>query len=246
MSASSAVMQAENISKVYDREVLNIGGLALQKGNIYGVIGPSGSGKSTLLRILSLLEEPTRGRIFLEDKEVFSNGKVNEAARRKMTLVFQKPRLFKASVRDNIAFGLKARGMAKGDIQQRVDFLLEETGLQDMANQQATSLSGGEGQRVALTRAVAFEPSLLFLDEPTSNLDPSNVKLMEKLILDLNREREMTIVMVTHNIFQARRISSHLIFLHEGKVVEQGETETVFSAPKQERTREFLEGKMVY
>ncbi|MEW5785984.1 MAG: ATP-binding cassette domain-containing protein, partial [Bacillota bacterium] len=165
---------------------------------------------------------------------------------RRMTLVAQNPLLFMTSVRENVSYGLKARGCTRAETRRRVDDLLAQLGLHDLAERRADSLSGGEAQRVALARAVAFEPELLLLDEPTANLDPANVELIENMILHLNRFSGMTIIMVTHNIFQARRVAHRVIFINQGRIVEMGNTAEIFSSPRNERTRSFIEGRMVY
>ncbi len=165
---------------------------------------------------------------------------------RQMTLVFQKPLLFSATVKENIAYGLKARGFSREEIKERVDAILEQIGLTHLKGRHAGTLSGGEAQRVALARAMAFKPKLLLLDEPTANLDPANVELMEKMILQLKESMEVTIIMVTHNIFQARRLTDEVVFLFGGRVVETGATSKIFQAPGDERTQAFIEGRMVY
>lgn len=246
MNNGSTWVRLEQVSKSYSREVLRVEDLSLEKGIIYGVIGPSGAGKSTLLRMINLLVEPDQGRILFNGWPAPVNGSTRLALQRRMTLVTQKPLLFKASVRDNIAYGLRARGLPRPEIEEKTDALLARIGLTGLARQHAASLSGGEAQRVALARAVAIEPELLLLDEPTANLDPANVELMEKLILDLHRTTEMTIVMVTHNIFQARRVAGRVIFVYDGKIVETGLTEDLFANPTDPRTRAFVEGSMIY
>ncbi len=246
MSGSEVILEVGNLSKVYDREVLMLEKLSFEQGKIYGIIGPSGAGKSTFLRLVNLLEAPTTGNIYFRGQKVALNGKANLELRREMTMVFQKPLLFNCSVQENIAYGLKARRYPRGKIRARVEELLKKVGLQGMAHRHATTLSGGEAQRVALARAVAFEPALLLLDEATANLDPPNVELMERLILDLNQETGMTFLMVTHNIFQARRIAHEVAFLYAGRLVERGKTEKIFTSPQDQRTRDFLEGRMVY
>ncbi len=163
-----------------------------------------------------------------------------------MTLVFQKPLLFSTTVRENIAYGLRTRCFSREEIKQRVAVILEQTGLSHLRERHAGTLSGGEAQRVALARAVAFKPKLLLLDEPTANLDPANVELMEKMILQLKQSMEVTIIMVTHNIFQARRLTDEVVFLYDGRVVETGETSKIFKTPRDERTQAFIEGRMVY
>lgn len=161
-------------------------------------------------------------------------------------MVFQKPLLFSATVRENIAYGLKVRGFGREEIRERIGGILDQIGLSHLKERHAGTLSGGEAQRVALARAVAFKPKLLLLDEPTANLDPANVELMEKMILQLKQSMDVTIIMVTHNIFQARRLTDEVIFLYDGRIVETGETTRVFSAPRDERTQAFIEGRMVY
>ncbi len=245
MINSEPVLQLENLVKRYDREVLNIERLTLHRGKIYGIIGPSGAGKSTLLRIVNLLVKPDQGVIRYFGRPFNGSGDTL-FLRRQMTLVFQKTLLFKTTVFENVAYGLRARGFNKREIRDRVYALLDKVGMREMAHRQAGTLSGGEAQRVALARAVAFEPKLLLLDEPTANLDPANVELMERLILDQKKNTDMTIAMITHNIFQARRVADEVIFLYNGRVAEMGEVEQVFTAPQNPKTREFIEGRMIY
>jgi len=246
VSGNKIILEVKKLSKVYDKEVLNIEHLSFHKGKIYGIIGPSGAGKSTFLRLVNLLESPTKGYIYFKGEKIFLNDHTAALARRDMTMVFQKPLLFHTSVAENIAYGLKARRFPKEKIKARVEALLEKVGLKEFAGRHAATLSGGEAQRVALARAVAFEPALLLLDEPTANLDPTNVQLIEQLILELNKDTEMTIIIVTHNIFQARRVAREVVFLHEGHIVEAGETKKIFTSPEDPRTKAFVEGRMVY
>lgn len=234
------------IRKKYEHEVLRVGSLAIKKGEIYGIIGPSGAGKSTLLRIINLLTPPDSGSILFHGKPVSYNGAARLAIQRKMSLVFQKTLLFRDSVWNNVAYGLRARGLALPEIEKRVNALLEQVGMTDLAARRADTLSGGEAQRVAIARAVAFEPELLLLDEPTANLDPGNIEMIEDMVIKMNNLRSITVVMVTHNIFQAHRIAKEVIFIHQGDIIEMGETEKIFSAPAEEKTRAYIEGRMVY
>lgn len=246
MSKGHPLVSLQGICKSYSREVLLVEHLALEKGSIYGVIGPSGAGKTTLLKIINLLVEPDRGQLYFDGIVPPPNGSARLALQRRMTLVNQKPLLFKASVWDNVAYGLRARGLPRREIEEKVNGLLTRVGLRGLARQQAASLSGGEAQRVALARAVALAPELLLLDEPTANLDPVNVEIIEKMILELHRTTATAIVMVTHNIFQARRLADEVVFLCEGLVLEADKTETIFSNPREPRTRDFIEGRMIY
>jgi tungstate transport system ATP-binding protein len=246
VAGNNVVLRVEGISKVYDREVLHIEKLSFEKGKIYGLIGPSGAGKSTLLRLINFLEPPTAGRIFFKGRELDVRGRVDLKTQRGMTMVFQKPVLFKTSVRENVAYGLRARGLPKEEINKRVAVLLEKVGLESFAGRRADSLSGGEAQRIALARAIAFDPGVLLLDEPTANLDPHNIEMFENLILNLNKEKGITVIMVTHNIFQARRIAHEVLFFYEGHIIEKGPAQKIFSSPEDPRTRAFVEGRMVY
>ncbi len=234
------------INKKYDKEVLKVDKLVLKEGLVYGIIGPSGAGKSTLLRIINLLTPPSSGTYYFMGRSLPANGKERLQLQRNMALVFQNTLLFRDSVWNNVAYGLKARGYGRIEIEQRVDALLEQVGLKDLAARRADTLSGGEAQRIAIARAVAFEPKLLLLDEPTANLDPGNIELIEKMIKTLNSTKSITVVMVTHNVFQARRIAHEVIFIHEGNIVEAGPAEQIFTDPKDPRTRDFVEGRMIY
>ncbi len=220
--------------------------MTLHAGKIYGLIGPSGAGKSTLLRIINLLTPASVGTYLFQGEPLPENGRNKLKIQRKMALVFQKTLLFKDSVWNNVAYGLKARNFNSKETEKRVNLLLEQVGMEELANRRADTLSGGEAQRVAIARAVAFEPELLLLDEPTANLDPVNIEIIENMICQMNREKKITVVMVTHNVFQARRIANEVIFIENGKVVEMGPTKKIFSDPEKEKTRLFVEGKMIY
>jgi tungstate transport system ATP-binding protein len=163
-----------------------------------------------------------------------------------MTMVFQEPTLLDMSVYDNIAFGLRARHTDKKETSQRVSAVLKTIGMTDLSRQRAKTLSGGEAQRVAFARALVLRPEILFLDEPTANLDPANVELLESLITGLNRETGTTILMVTHNLFQAQRVAHHTAFFNQGVLVEAGETSQLFNSPQKWETQAFVQGKMIY
>ena len=161
-----------------------------------------------------------------------------------MTLVFQSPLLFNTSVLGNVAYGLKLRGVR--DAKARAAEFLERLGMGSLAKEHPTTISFGETQRVALARALIIEPEVLLLDEPTANLDPYNVALVEDLMMKARREMGTTIVLVTHNVFQARRLADRTALLLDGKVVEVGPTESLFSGARDPRTNAFLGGEMVY
>jgi tungstate transport system ATP-binding protein len=159
-------------------------------------------------------------------------------------MVFQEPVLLSTTVERNVAYGLSIRG--ERDAHRRVGEALEQVGLKHLARAQARTLSGGEAQRVALARAMVIKPEVLLLDEPTANLDPYNVALIEGLISALSRERGTTMVLVTHNVFQARRLAHRAMLLLEGKKIEVGEVAQVFTNPADPRTAAFTRGEMVY
>jgi tungstate transport system ATP-binding protein len=198
-------------------------------------MGPNGAGKSLLLRLLHGLIEPTAG-------EVYWGGRpLNEQLRRRQAMVFQRPVLLRRSVSSNVRFVMKLRGI---DSSERVLAALEEVGLADRAGQPARLLSGGEQQRLALARALALEPQVLFLDEPTANLDPFSMAAIEAIITRCH-ERGTKIVMVTHDIGQARRLADDVIFLSRGRLVEHSPADRFFEHPAATQARDYLAGRLV-
>jgi tungstate transport system ATP-binding protein len=239
------VYKLEGVTKSYGgREVCHVDRLEVRRGAILGVMGPSGAGKSTLLRMLNFLEPPTSGAITFNGRAIANGAAIPLEERRKVTTVFQDPVMLNATVAGNVAYGLRLR--QRKDVQERVLGMLEMVGLQHMAKARATTLSRGEAQRVALARALVIEPEVLLLDEPTANLDPYNVALIEGLVTRVNRERGTTVVLVTHNVFQTRRVAQEVALIVEGRIVEVGATVEVFSSPKDPRTAAFIRGEMVY
>jgi tungstate transport system ATP-binding protein len=166
------------------------------------------------------------------------------AYRRRVTTVFQRPILLNRSVQANVGYGLKLRGL--GDSEGKIEQALSQVGLQHLDRQRARTLSGGEAQRVALARAIVLQPEVLLLDEPTANLDPYNVGLIEEIVTDLNRQRGTTLVLVTHNVFQAKRLANRVALMLEGQLIEVGDVETFFESPQDPRTAAFVRGDMVY
>ena len=164
--------------------------------------------------------------------------------RRTVTTVSQRPILLNRTVRANVEFGLRLRGRRDRDGEVRA--ALEKVGLAALEGQAARTLSGGEAQRVALARAMVIRPDVLLLDEPTANLDPYNVAVIEEAVRRLNAERGTTVVLVTHNVFQARRLAHRVAFILDGKIVEVADTESFFERPRDPRTAAFVRGEMVY
>lgn len=239
------IFSIRKLVKEYEsKKILDIDELKVEKGKITAVIGPSGAGKSTLLSILNGLEASTGGQIEFEGKLL--GKKPDIETRRQMSMVFQKPVVFNTTVFENIAYSLKLRGMTSTETAKRVEELSELIGLKDKMKQKAKTLSGGEAQRLTLARAMVFRPKVLLLDEPTANLDPANVAMIEKLIMHAKTEYGTSIIIVTHNMFQAKRISDNVIFLLSGNVIESGESAQLFNDPQDARTLDFIEGRMIY
>lgn len=241
----SPIYCLKQVTKTYqNRQVLRVDELAIHQGEVLAVVGPSGSGKSTLLRLLNFLEPPTQGNIVFHQTDFTAEKEMPLELRRKVTMVFQRPMLLNRSIYANVNFGLELRGMHH--TRERVQAALAEVGLDRLANQKACTLSGGEAQRVALARAIVTQPDVLLLDEPTANLDPYNVGLIEKIIRQLNQNQQTTLVLVTHNVFQAKRLAQRVAFLLDGNVVEVSDAETFFNRPQDPRTAAFVRGDMVY
>jgi tungstate transport system ATP-binding protein len=239
------IYQLDGVKKIYnERTVLQMDALQVEKGEVLALVGPSGAGKSTFLRLLNFLEPPSQGEIKYKGV-VFSPGRtVPIELSRQVTTVFQRPMLLNRSVWENVSYGLKLRGLR--DSAQKIKTVLEQVGLEPLSRQPARKLSGGEAQRVALARAMAIEPEVLLLDEPTANLDPYNVGLIETIVSSLNREKGTTLVLVTHNVFQAKRLAGRVALLLDGRTVEIGETEKFFNSPSDPRTAAFVRGEMIY
>lgn len=242
---TETIYRLQGATKCYGaREVCRIDSLEIRRGEILGIMGPSGAGKSTLLRLLNFLEPPTSGSITFKGQALNGSTRPPLALRRKVAMVFQEPVLLSTTVEGNVAYGLSIRG--EREIKRRVSEAIKLVGLEQLTHAQARTLSGGEAQRAALARAMVIEPEVLLLDEPTANLDPHNVALIEGLISAFNRERGTTIVLVTHNVFQARRLAHRALLLLEGRVIEVGDAAQVFTNPADPRTAAFIRGDMIY
>jgi tungstate transport system ATP-binding protein len=241
-TSNEFVYQLQDLRKEYaGRTVTDVERLDIRHGEVLALVGPSGAGKSTLLRLLNFLEHPTAGRIMYQGQAI--NGSAPLAVRRQVTTVFQRPMLLKASVHDNVAYGLRLR---RQRVDGQVHDILARVGLEQLARSSAHKLSGGEMQRVALARALVIDPAVLLLDEPTANLDPYNIGLIEDIVRQHNRERGTTVVLVTHNVFQARRLAGRVGLMLSGRLVEVADTPTFFDAPSDPRTAAFVRGDMVY
>jgi tungstate transport system ATP-binding protein len=223
------------------RWVVDITALQVRTGEILGIVGPSGAGKSTLLRLLNFLESPTEGSLTYCETKVGHD--VPLALRRQVVTVFQRPILLRRSVAANVRISQRIRAAAPAD--EGVERWLARLGLADLGHAPARTLSAGEAQRVALARSLVVEPSVLLLDEPTGNLDPYNIRLIEEIVRLENSERGTTIVLVTHDIFQAKRLAHRTGLMTAGRITELAETESFFADPQQPETIAFLRGDLI-
>lgn len=234
-----------DLSKSYNgTDALTASSALITAGNINAVIGPNGSGKSTLLRIASLIESPDSGTI--EYKDSLATLQNNRELKRRIAVVLPGNSLFNDTVFHNVSYGLKIRKMQKQEVKEKVRRILDLFQLDDKRKSHARDLSSGEAQRVALARALVIEPDYLFLDEPTASIDPVNAEMIESVITKIMASSKITIMMVTHNMFQARRLARRIMFMYKGKVIEEGSTEALFSHPGHEMTKRFVNGTMVW
>lgn len=236
-----AIIEAHGIRKLYgDLEVLHDVALSVEEGEIVGLIGPSGSGKSTLLRILDLIEPANEGNL-----SIFGIDTVTERGhwlglRRRMGMLFQRPIVFNASVYDNVAMGLRYRGAPGDDIDRKVKEALEAVGLSRYTKSRATDLSGGEQQRVALSRVLVTEPEILFLDEPTANLDPGSTATIERIVAGLNRETGTTVLISTHDLAQGQRLAHRIAVMVDGTIAQIASSGEVFRSPRDRMIARFV------
>ena len=218
---------------------------------VTAIIGPSGCGKSTFLRCFNRMNDLIEivkidGKIIIDNEDIFSTKTDVCALRTKVGMVFQKPNPFPKSIFENVAYGLKLRGIKKKSIlMEKVEKSLKEAWLwdevKDRLNMSAFSLSGGQQQRLCIARALATDPEILLLDEPTSALDPKATSKIEELLMEL--KNVVTVLIVTHNFGQAGRVSDYTAFLYIGELVEYGKTAKMFTVPKDKRTEEYLTGR---
>lgn len=236
------ILQTENLTKRFGTlEVLKGISATVYRQEILSIIGPSGGGKSTLLRCLNLLEQPTSGKIFFHGRELPAKKSEICRFRQKIGMVFQNFNVFpNLTVLENITLApVLEKKVPKEKAQREALALLARVGLSDKAEEYPRRLSGGQKQRLAIVRALAMEPEVMLFDEPTSALDPEMVKEVLSVIEDVAKSG-MTVVIVTHEMAFARRISDRVLFLADGLIQEEGPPEALFSAPQSRRTREFL------
>lgn len=234
------------IKRYHDREVLNIDHLTIPDGKIYTILGPNGSGKTTLLRIMALLLVNDVGSLKVLGETVEWNKAQLLNLRRQMSMVTQTSFMFQGSVNYNVAYGLRKRKISDRNIKRRLNDILEMVGMTDYKEADSRTLSGGERQKIAIARALILKPRVLFLDEPTSNIDSASAAEIEKHIRNINKKWGTTVILVTHNLFQARRLADEVLFLNEGRIIEQGKAAIIFNQPRDERTAAFLRGETVF
>lgn len=224
---TKSVIKIENIKKNYDKRViLEIPHLEFESGMIYALVGPNGAGKTTLLRIINLLEQSDEGEIYFDSQQIKPTDFLS--IRRQMTLVMQNAVLFRTSVFNNVAYGLKVRSFDKKMIHSSVLSALDLVGLTGFEHRKAKQLSAGEAQRVALARALVLQPRILLLDEPTANIDKRNVSVIESVLRKVNSEFKTTIVFTTHDLSQAYRMTDKIISLHDGRIMDSGSENTLY------------------
>jgi len=240
-------LEIEGVEKAFGpRAVLRGVEARVRPGEIYAVVGPSGAGKTTLLRIVDFLLPPEAGRVRYDGRAPPSGPIDRLALRRRIGMVAQNPLLFRGSVFYNVSYGLCVRGVEGSELLVRTLKALEGVGIPGLVNARASGLSAGEAQRVAFARAIVTHPDLLLLDEFTANLDPANVNALEAAVREYNRATGGTVILVTHNMFQAKRLAHRVALLLEGRIVEEGPVQEFFENPKDPRTRAFVNGEFAF
>ena len=254
MATNDSMIQVKDLKKHYKMGTIKaLDGVTvnINKGDVMAVIGPSGSGKSTFLRSLNLLEEPTGGAIIFNGVDITKKKYQDEsgktvkldidALRQRMGMVFQHFNLFPhMTILENMVLApMKVKGVSRADAEKRALELLDRVGLKDRADAYPIQLSGGQKQRVAIVRALAMEPEVMLFDEPTSALDPEMVGEVLDVMKELAHEG-MTMVVVTHEMGFAKEVGNRVLFMADGKLLEEGTPEKIFDHPKHERLKEFL------
>jgi len=241
-------IELKNLDKLYESDnavsvhAVNNVSLHIPSNEIFGIIGKSGAGKSTLVRLISLLEKPDSGEVWYDSTRVDNlEGKALIERRRRIGMIFQNFNLFSSrNAEQNIAYPMEITGTPKARIRQRTKELLELVGLSDRAKSPVSQLSGGQKQRIAIARALANEPDILFCDEATSALDPKTTQSILDLIRKIQKQMNLTVVMITHQMEVVRDACSQVAVVNEGRIVEQGTVKEIFMNPKSPVTKDFI------
>lgn len=248
----SYILETKSLDVFYgDMHALKNIDMQIERNKVTAFIGPSGCGKSTFLRVFNRMNDyiesyRMEGEVFMENENIYSKSILVDELRKNIGMVFQKPNPFPKSIYENVVYGLKIQGIKdKKFLTERAEKSLKQSALwdevKDDLNKSALALSGGQQQRLCIARALAVEPSVLLMDEPTSALDPISTAKVEELIHEL--KEKYSIVIVTHNMQQASRISDNTAFFYMGDLIEFGKTEEIFRNPKQERTQNYITGR---
>ena len=252
--SNSIKIKSKKISVFYgDKKALDSINLEIPEKKVTSLIGPSGCGKSTFLRCLNRMNDTIdicriEGKILIDEKNIYEKGLDPVLLRARIGMVFQKPNPFPKSIFDNVAYGPKIHGIvnSEDELNDLVKDSLKKAGLynevKDRLDEPGTSLSGGQQQRLCIARAIAVSPEVILMDEPCSALDPIATAIIEELIDEL--AKNFTIVIVTHSMQQAARVSQQTAFFHMGNLIEVGNTEEIFSMPKQVKTQDYITGKI--
>lgn len=246
------ILETKNVNVYYgELHALKDINLKIQKNSVTALIGPSGCGKSTFLRVFNRMNDyidsfKIEGDVFMEGQNIYDKKVRVDELRKNIGMVFQKPNPFPKSIYENVAYGLKIQGIKdKEFLMNRVENSLKQAALwdevKDDLKKSALALSGGQQQRICIARALAVEPNVLLMDEPTSALDPISTAKVEELINEL--KEKYTIVIVTHNMQQASRVSDNTAFFYMGDLIEYSKTEDIFRNPKKERTQNYITGR---
>ena len=244
MSGNESLIRVENLQKHYNKGAIKaLDGIntEIKKGEVVVVIGPSGSGKSTFLRCLNLLEVPTGGHIYFDGLDITDIKTDINIHRQRMGMVFQHFNLFPhmTILKNMIIAPMKLQGKSEAEATELAMSLLRRVGLEDRANAYPSQLSGGQKQRIAIVRALCMQPEVMLFDEPTSALDPEMVGEVLEVMKQL-AEENMTMVVVTHEMGFAREVATRVMFMADGRQVEEGTPEEIFTNPKSERLQTFL------
>lgn len=238
---SNLLIELKNLSKTghnSSKKILEKINLNIYKKRTLGLIGPTGSGKTSLLRLINMIDNPSSGDIYYKGINI-NNIKNQLEIRRKITMVFQKPIVFKGTVFENIYYGLNIRNKEKKESEKNILNILKNVGLKGYEDQDAATLSGGEIQRVALARALIIKPEILLLDEPTANLDPNSTEKIEKVIENIQKNKDVAIVMSTHNLIQGQRLCDEIAIINKN-IFQIGKSEEIFRKPKNKFVAKFV------